>query len=298
MDKKEQPLLVIVGPTASGKSDLAVACALRYGGEIISADSRQIYQSLSVTTGTIPEEEREGIPHHLLAIVACGQSYDAHQFQDAAIDCVTTIRSKGALPIVAGGTSFYIHALLFKNALSGVPVNKELRQRLQGKSAEELCLMLEEKDQQTCMRIDTKNPHRLMRALEIVAAQGSVLPQEEELRYKHVMVGIRYSRPALRERIIRRIDNRFDTIVLEIQKALDAGVDPAWLDSLGMECRHIKRMLVDGISKEETHENLVRATVAYAKRQETWLKRYPAIHWFSSNEQKAMYQLLDGMYQQ
>ncbi len=289
------PVLVIVGSTASGKSALAVDIALRYGGEIISADSRQVYASLVHTVGKVSEEEMRGVPHYMLSEVSVGDYYSAHAFAERAVPLVSDIRSRGALPIITGGTGFYIDAVLFEGALSEVPPDPVYRRNAERKNIQALRQELQERDPDAYATIDADNPRRIIRALEIIRG-GTPFRRKRTKRFSYMMIGIRHNREHLYRRIARRLDERFEAMTEEMRVLLNAGTDPMWFDSLGLECRHLSRMLVRRISKEETRENLFRAITAYAKRQETWWRRYPEARWFYEHEFSALYRLLDGEY--
>ena len=289
------PVLTIIGATSSGKSDVAVDAALRYGGEVISADSRQVYQSLFYTTGKISKESMRGVPHHMLDVAPVGTQYTVHSFMTAATACIDAVYARGALPILVGGTGFYIDAVLFRRPLGGVPPDPAYRAYLEQQDPEVLCALLQEKDSDAYCRIDTRNTRRVIRALEILHVRGSMPVDTGEQRFTHRMIGLCHRRDYLRERIAQRIDDRFDGMVEEVRALLEAGVDPLWLDGLGLECRHISRMFTASVSKEDTRTNLLRATMAYAKRQETWWRRYPAT-WFYPHEYGDMYRHLDSLY--
>ena len=288
------PILVIIGSTASGKSALAVDLALRYGGEVISADSRQVYRSLFYTTGKIGAEEMRGVPHHLLDVVPAGGEYSAHKFMTAATDAAESIRARGNIPVVAGGTGFYINALLYENALSDVPPDYAYREELEGTAIADLQRMLKEAAPAAYDRVDIHNPRRVIRALEIAHGGGEV--REKKKRYDRRMVGILHGREHLRERITARLDERFEPMVREVAGLLESGVSERWLDDLGLECRHIVRMLTRGISREETRANLLRAIVAYSKRQETWWRQYHDAVWFHTHEYGKLRRDLDAVY--
>ena len=290
------PVIVIIGSTASGKSALAIDIALRYGGEIISADSRQVYTELMHAVGKVSEQEMRGVPHYMLNEAGINEQYSAHAFANTAVQRIADIQNRNAVPIIVGGTGFYIHALLFRGALSDVPPDTEYRKEAEQKNIQELQQELQDKDPNAYKTIDTHNPRRLIRALEIIRARGIFSREKKEKRYPYRMIGIRHGRKHLRERIADRLDDRFTAMTEEIQNLLHAGADPVWLDSLGLECRHITRMLTQNISEEKTRENLFRAITAYAKRQETWWKRYPETHWFYEHEFSKLYRMLDEEY--
>ena len=155
---------------------------------------------------------------------------------------------------------------------------------------------LQEKDSDAYDRIDTQNPRRLIRALEIIRALGVFPMQQRTKRYDYIMIGIRHSRPHLRERIAKRLDKRFASMTEEIETLLREGIEPIWFDRMGLECRHIAAMLTKNIPKEETKENLLHAIFAYAKRQETWLRRYPEARWYQEHQFPHLRNDLDAVY--
>ena len=296
MQYTRQPLLVIVGTTASGKSDLAVDVALRYGGEIISADSRQVYRHLDAATGKITEVEMRGVPHYMLDVINPGEEYSAHQFADAALPHIEAIYSRGALPIVAGGSGFYIDALLFSGTTARVPADPAYRKAMEQKALSALQQELKQKDGAAYDRIDVQNPRRLIRALEVIRELGIFPMRQRVRRYEYMMIGIKHGRPHLRERIAKRLDDRFVAMTEEVKMLLGQGVDAAWFDRMGLECRHIAAMLTQHILPEETKANLLSAIFAYAKRQETWLRRYPEANWYQEHQMNQLYHDLDVMY--
>ena len=290
------PMLVIIGSTATGKSDVAVDIALKYGGEIISADSRQVFKHLNHTTGKIDKKEMKGVPHHLLDIVEPGESYTVHDFVETVTKVIQDIYSRGSFPILVGGTGFYIEAILFEGFLPEVPRNEIYRKQIEGKETEELLKEIEERDKETFERIDKKNHRRVIRALEIIRNLGKVPKQNKLKRYNYQIIGCMYPMAQLKKRIEERLDLRFEKMIIEINTLLERGITSSWLDSIGLECRHISYMLTKDITREETHKNLLRAILAYAKRQNTWWKRYPEAKWFYAHEHKKMCQFLDTLY--
>ena len=298
MEQNHPPLLVIVGTTTSGKSDLAVDLALRYNGEVISADSRQIYRYLDATTGKVTRSEMSDIPHHMLDIINPGEEYSAHQFADEVIPHIKAIRNRKHLPVIAGGSGFYIDALLFSGTTAKVPANPTYRKTMEQKELTELQQELKEKDHGAYDRIDTQNPRRLIRALEVIREIGVFPMQKRVKRYDYVMIGIKHNRQHLRERITKRLNSRFDTMTEEIKTLLKQGVEEAWFSRMGLECKHIAKMLTQHISPKETKENLLSAIFAYAKRQENWLRRYPEAHWYQEHQVNQLYQDLNAIYKQ
>jgi len=182
--QKRQKVLVIVGPTASGKSALAVELAHKFGGEIISADSRQVYKGLNLGSGKITRREMRGVPHHLLNEMSSHRLFTAHDFVARATKAISDISRRGKLPIIAGGTGFYIDALVGRIVLPNVKENPKLRAQLEKKTEEQLFLMLQKRDPRRAKTIDRHNKRRLVRALEIAAALGRV-PQNIDLRGRY-----------------------------------------------------------------------------------------------------------------
>ena len=291
-----KPLPVIIGCTASGKSTEAVRIAERYGGEIISADSRQVYRGLRHATGRISEEEMNGIPHHLLEFADPGTVYTVRNFARDATACTERIRERGNLPVITGGTGFYIESILFENTFSDIPPDPAYRKEKETLSLEALRRELKEKDPRAYERTDTANRRRIVRTLEIINSIGSFPAINKTIRYPHRIIGLYRSRPNLRERISERLEKKFNAMTEEINLLLKNGVNPDWFERLGLDCRHICRMLTRHIPKETTYENILRANLAYAKRQETWWKRFPETVWYREHEREKMYRDLDAVY--
>ena len=268
-------VLVIVGPTASGKSDLAVRLAKKFGGEIISADSRQVYKGLNIGTGKIMKKEMGSVPHHLLDVANPRRQFSVSDYKKLAEKKLAKID----YPIVVGGTGFYIDTLAGKFTLPEVPPNKALRKRLEKLSAEKLFAMLKKKDAKRAETIDRHNKVRLVRALEIVNALGKVPPQatSSKLQAKFVYIGLKPKN--LDKRIYQRLLKRIPGILRETKK-----LSPKRAYELGLEYRFASLYLQKKLSKEEFIEKLYTAIRQYARRQMTWFKRNKSIKWFRSDE--------------
>ncbi|MBI1974511.1 MAG: tRNA (adenosine(37)-N6)-dimethylallyltransferase MiaA [Candidatus Zambryskibacteria bacterium] len=267
-------VLVVVGPTASGKSDLAVRLAKKLNGEIISADSRQVYKGLNIGTGKITKKEMRGVPHHMLDLINPKKQFSASEFTSKANEAIKLIEAKKALPIVVGGTGFYIDALTGRTSFPDVGPNKLLRRKLNKLDNRRLFEMLRKKDPKRAKTIDANNKVRLIRALEIIDKYGSV-PQlgSSTSKYKFIYIGLRPN--DLKERIIKRVKQMFKKGLLrEISKLKRSGVSEKRLMELGFEYWH------------PTEESLFRDTVRYAKRQMTWFKRNKNIRWFDPSQYK------------
>ena len=277
------PLLVIVGPTASGKSAFAVEIARAIGGEIISADSRQVYRKLDIGTGKITKREMKYIPHHLLDVASPSRTFTAFQFREQAIRAIKAIHTRGNVPIICGGTGFYIDALLRPDSISFVPRNLALRKSLQSLSAEKLFTMLKKLDPKRARAMNTpserNNPVRLTRAIEIAKSKsltlGTPLPHIREL-----WIGLDWPSDMLKERINARLAARFKMgMVREAQRLRKSGLSLKRMRSLGLEYGHLADFLEKKTTRAELEETLRHKIWQYAKRQRTYWQKNSAITW-------------------
>jgi tRNA dimethylallyltransferase len=287
-----QKVLVIVGPTASGKSALAVELARKFNGEVISADSRQIYRGLNIGTGKITKREMMGVRHHLLDVASPKRTFTADDFLGAARKVVDGVSGRGKLPIVCGGTGFYIDALVGRATLPNVPPNPALRRILHKLAAAELFKMLHEKDPVRAKSMSSaserNNKVRLIRALEIADALGKVPTMD--LRgpsFDVCWIGLRPKDGELRRRINARLDIRLEQGMVRETKRLHArGLSYRRMRELGLEYRSLARLLTGGISKKE-FENELRSDIwRYARKQLGYWKRNRDIRWFSLKQKK------------
>jgi tRNA dimethylallyltransferase len=279
-------VLVIVGPTASGKSALAVKLAKELNGEVISADSRQVYKGLDIGTGKITNKEMQGIPHHLLDVASPRRRFTLAQYQKLAEKKLIEIIARGKLPIVCGGTGFYIKALVDNIALPAVKPNLTLRKELLKLSTAELAAKLQQLDPERAKNIDTHNPRRLMRAIEIAAALGQVPPATSRpAKYEFIQYGITLEPEKLRQNIHERLLARMKQgLVKEVENLRTGGLSWQRLDDLGLEYRFVAKYLQNKLSKEEMLEQLETAINQYAKRQMTWFKKDKRITWLNSKD--------------
>ncbi len=284
---KEHPqVIVILGQTATGKSDFAVQIAKEVHGEIISADSRQVYIGMDLGTGKITKKEKRGVPHHLLDIVKPTKVFSANDFKKHAEKKVKEIIKRGNIPIVCGGTGFYIDTLLGSATLPEVPPNKILRAELMKKTASELFVLLQKLDPVRAQTIDAKNPVRLIRAIEIAKALGSVpVAQNRGHEYEVLKIGLSLPDQILKEKIYTRLLSRIKKGMLrEIQKLHDNGITWKRMSDLGLEYRYGALYLQKKISKDEMITKLNTEIWHYAKRQKTWFKRDKEIIWIDPRE--------------
>ena len=280
MERKPK-ILAVVGPTATGKSDLAVALARRFGGEIVSADSRQVYRGLDLGTGKIGRSEMRGVPHHLLDVADPKRVYSVARFQRDGRKAIAGILSRGKLPIVVGGTGFYIDALLLDMKFPEVKPDPRLRERLAKLSAAELFARLTALDPRRAEEIDRNNPVRLVRAIEIATHYGPVAPVTTSSPYDIVWLGLRTDRETLAERIASRLAKRMRRgMRAEFARLREGGLSARRMEALGLEYRYGSRLISGGITKEEFMTSLAREILRYAKRQMTWWKRNADIRWF------------------
>lgn len=269
-------VIVVAGPTASGKSDFAVQLALERNGEIISADSRQVYRGLDIGTGKITQEEMCGVPHHMLDVVDVGDEFSVAEYARLAKPILEDIFARDKTAIICGGTGQYIDALIYDIELPQVPPNQGLRAELEKKSVDELYAELAQKDPYRADTVDRHNKVRLVRALEIVYEMGHVPKlHEPKLLYDVEFYLMHPPREVLRARIEKRLASRLDHGMLdECKKLLDGGVTHEQLEKLGLEYRYMSRYLRGEISYEQCIQELTSKIHQYAKRQDTWNKKY------------------------
>lgn len=270
-------LIVIAGTNASGKSGLGVELASRYGGEIVSADSRQVFRGLDLGSGKITPQEMQGVPHHLIDVCQPGDFFSMADFQRLAYAAIDGIQARGKLPFLVGGTGLYVDAVAEGYELSDRAPDLALRAELETHTTPELYQMLQEKLPGT--EIDPKNRNRVMRALERLAADD-YHPGKRQPRYEVLKLGVSWDRETLKQRIDERLERRLrDGMMQEVQGLLDAGVSREFLMKLGLEYRYLTRYLDGELTYEQMVLELGNAIKKFAKRQVTWFKKDPAIHW-------------------
>ena len=284
-------MIAIVGPTASGKTSLSIDIAKRYGGEIISADSRQVYIGLDIGTEKVTKEEMNGIPHHLLDIANPKETITVSDFVKAAKTVIAQIVDRDRLPIVAGGTGFYIDALLYGNEMPEVPPNPTLRAALEQQDTHTLFEQLIQQDPKRASTIDPHNKRRLVRALEIIDALGTVPePSKKKLIYDALILGIKTDDEILRERINTRLSESMKKGLIEEVKTLrEGGLSWERLYELGLEYRLVSDYLQGNISENELIPKMETALRQYAKRQMTWFKRNKDIKWYAVEDKHSIY---------
>lgn len=270
-------LLAVIGPTASGKTAFAVRLALALGGEVISADSRQVYRGMDIGTGKDLEEyvvEGQQVPCHLVDIVEAGYKYNVFEYQADFLRVWEDCRRRGVVPVLCGGSGLYVEAVLKGYKLLAVPVNEELRASLEGMPLPELAARLTTyKKLHNTTEIDT--PKRAIRAIEIEEYYRTHPYEEKDFpQLRPLIVGVEVSREVRRERITRRLHERLEQgMVEEVRQLLDSGVAPEDLIYYGLEYKYLTLYLTGKLSYDAMVEQLNVAIHQFAKRQMTWFRK-------------------------
>ncbi len=305
-EQSKKFLLAILGPTASGKSDVAIQIAKKYNGEIISCDSRQVYRGMDIGSGKVKKDNSatnissvflsETIPHHLIDIVSPKTEYNVVKFQKQAHIALRNILSRKKLPILCGGTGFWAQALLENQIFPEVSPNKKLRKVLEKKSREELLEKLISLDPQRALSLDISNPLKIIRALEIISHEKTSSKKPHSSRERTPLpkwegVIINPPREILYKNIEIRLAQRFEEGMIDEVKNLHYNQKIPWtrLESFGLEYRWITQYLLKKVSFEEMKESLFQDIRHYAKRQCTWFRRWErqgrSFLWATSKEE-------------
>lgn len=278
-------IIAIVGQTATGKTAFAVKLAKKINGEIVSADSRQVYKGLTLLSGQPTKKELSSVPHHLIGTENPKKVFSVAEYQKKAYKIITDIIARGKVPIIVGGTGLYIDAVVKGVVLPEVPPNKTLRKKLEGKTTSKLFSILQKLDPRRAEEIDSKNPVRLIRAIEIVKALGKVPSKKTKSRYETFTIGLTVPEEVLKKKIEKRIQERVTKgMLLEAARLHRKGLSWKRLDMLGLECRFAALYLQKKISKKEFFEQLQTATWQYARRQKTWFQRNQYSNWLTSTQ--------------
>ncbi|MCR4962440.1 MAG: tRNA (adenosine(37)-N6)-dimethylallyltransferase MiaA [Firmicutes bacterium] len=294
-DTREKPLAILTGPTASGKSDVSLALAERFDGEIVSADSMQIYRGMDIGTAKLPLAQRRGIPHHLMDIVEPTESFSVADYVARAREAMDGIYSRGHLPIVVGGTGLYINALInpynLQPAAARDPAYRQiLKSQFDIDQGETLHRQLQAIDPQAAQRIHPHDAQRLFRALEVYRATKQTMSQwqsqnEQPPAYRLAFLALTMDRQRLYERIDARVEQMLaGGLAAEVEGLLRQGVSPQCQSMQGIGYRQMVAWLQGDIPYEQAVGWIKRDTRRYAKRQYTWFKRDPRILWLSREE--------------
>ncbi|TAN57341.1 tRNA (adenosine(37)-N6)-dimethylallyltransferase MiaA [Patescibacteria group bacterium] len=291
VNSQKSKVIVILGPTASGKSSLAVKLAEKIHGEIVNADSRQVYKKMDIGTGKT-DSLGSKIPHHLLDIVFPDKPFSLAQYQRLAFRAIDDILRRNKIPILVGGTGLYIRAVVDNLDIPKVKPNITLRQKLEKQTAAKLFSQLKKLDPKTAEIIDYHNKRRLLRALEVVLIKHTSfaeLQKTKKPRYDILQIGLKTDRAILRQRIEKRFIQMIKNGLLEETKKLLKKY-PANLPSMsGIGYLEIGQYLAGEISLQEAVNRAVSRTYQYAKRQTTWFKKDERIKWISKTSQAGKY---------
>jgi len=303
MEKRKNKIIVILGPTSSGKSEVAVKLAKKLDGEVISADSRQIYRGMDIGTGKVEPDRpgeipikfakdkfssgttpfiSDGIAHYMIDIISPKTDYNVAKFKKQVDKIIDDILQRGKLPIICGGTGFWIKATVDNVNFPEVAPNKKLRNKLHNYSAERLFNMLQKLDPERTKNIDRHNKVRLIRAIEICKAMGSVPRYKTQgTRYNFLQIGIDIPKEKLQQTIKKRLEKRFRQGMIKEVKDLREKQNLSWkkIQSFGLGYFWIPLFLQNKISKKELFKKVFQAEKDYAKRQMTWFQKDKRIHW-------------------
>ena len=286
--KKSPKLIVILGPTAVGKTTLSIRLAKKFGGEIISADSRQVYKGMDIGTAKPTKKEMRGIPHHLLSVASPKRRFTVTQYRKLALKAINKIHKKNKVPFLVGGTGFYIQAVVDGIVIPEVPPDWKLRKKLAKKSVKELYRLLKKLDPKRAKTIEKENPRRLIRAIEIVLKTKKPVPLlKKSLRpYPVLMIGIKKSPQELKKRIKKRFLTWLKRgLIMEVINLRKSGLSWKRIEDFGIHYRVIAEYLQNKIEEKEMIENSIKEIENYAKRQMTWFKRDKRIQWLENCNQ-------------
>ena len=282
-------LVVIAGPTSSGKTDLAIELAKKFNGEIVSADSRQVYKGMDIGSGKATKEQQQEVPHHLLDVVDPKDRFTVSDYKRFADEAIEDIVRRGKLPFLVGGTGLYIQVVVDNFEISTGEEDLAYREELEGKSLDELVVLLQKTDPESYDNIDLDNKRRVVRALEVNHTTGQSFFKEKkkgEASYDALMLGIDVSRDELYRRIDQRVDERItEGMIEEVQELLNGGVDEKRLYDFGQEYRFCLQYIQgEWETKEEMVQRLKYAIHGFARRQMTWFRKDKRIVWVKTNE--------------
>jgi tRNA dimethylallyltransferase len=295
MAPSASPLIAVVGPTGAGKSDLALRIARTHGGEIVSCDSLQVYRGLDIGSAKVKEPERSAVPHHLLDVVEPDQDFSAAAYARLARASVRSIRGRGKLPVVVGGTGLYLKALL-EGLFKGPPRQSALRQRLEAMATRHgdprIHRLLAHLDPPTGAGIQAQDRVRVIRALEVYFATGRPISVQRKRGarplsgFRILTLGLCPERAALRKAIERRTAEMFGAgLVEEAAGLLARGYSPSLRPFRAIGYRQAVRVALGQMSEDMARDEIVTATMRYAKRQMTWFRHQAKVHWYAAPDE-------------
>ena len=308
-ENKKKPMIILTGPTAVGKTDLSIQLAKAIDGEIISADSMQVYCHMDIGSAKVTPEEMDGVPHHLIDVLEPEEEFNVVVFQKLAKEALTGIYERGHIPIIVGGTGFYIQALLydidFTENDGDTAIREELEELAQMKGAGYLHQMLQEIDPESAAAIHQNNVKRVIRAIEFYRQTGTKISlhneqeREKQSPYQFLYYVLDTDRKTLYERIDRRVDLMMEHgLVDEVKRLADMGCTRDMVSMQGLGYKEILDYLSGEITLEEAVYILKRDTRHFAKRQITWFKRERDVRWleleqFQNDRKKVLEHILD-----
>ncbi|MBS5517224.1 MAG: tRNA (adenosine(37)-N6)-dimethylallyltransferase MiaA [Clostridiales bacterium] len=301
--KQRIPLVVVAGPTASGKTDMAIHLAKIFDGEIINADSMQVYKELNIGSAKPSMEERQGVPHHMMDVVSVTNEYTVSQYERQATKAIKDVYNSGKLSIICGGTGLYIRSLLyrmsFSNAISDETIRRELTEYVNKNGKLALHMMLSKVDKKTASRLHPNDVKRVIRALEVYRITGIPFSQqdnngkfEKKDIYRFILIGLQWPRQELVKRIKKRIEIMVDNGLLDEAKKIYNLYLPSSLPSMqGLGYKQLFSYFDGSCSLEEALEQTFIQTRQFAKRQMTWFRHQePEMHWIKADEPGAVIQ--------
>ena len=270
-------VVAVVGTNASGKSALGIELAKKYNGEIISADSRQVFTGLDLGSGKVTPEEMQGVPHHLIDVREPNEFFSMADFQKMSYAAIEDIRTRGRLPMIVGGTGLYVDSVLDGYMLSDKEPDLAYRAELEKLTTPELYDMLLKLMPEA--QVDRCNRNRVMRMIERIHDGDNAVPSKQK-RYESLRLGVSWPREVVNHRIDERLERRLkEGMIEEVQGLMDRGATTEFLLGLGLEYRFITQHLLGEMGREEMLEKLAIAIKQFAKRQMTWFRRNPDIVW-------------------
>ncbi len=280
-------LIVILGPTATGKTPLGVALAKKFNGEIVSADSRQVYKGMDIGTGKDLAEYGK-VKYHCVDVVKPNTKFNLAKYKKLALKAIADIHSRGKIPFLVGGTGLYISAIVDNYQIPKVKPDKLIRKKLDNLSLKQKQNMLKKMDKQAFKNIDLKNPRRLDRALEVCLSgqKFSKIKKKNKSLFDILQLGLTFPREKINQRIDQRVESRLKQgMIKEVKKLHEQGVSWKKMEEFGLEYRFISRYLRNIYDKQEMKIKLKTAIHQFAKRQMTWMKRDKKIHWIKNKAQ-------------
>ena len=300
-------ILVVAGPTAAGKTTVSIAMAKRYGGEVVSCDSMQLYKYMDIGSAKPTAEEMDGVPHHMVGVIDPREPFSVAVYQEMAKAAIADIASRGKLPVICGGTGLYLNALLYEMDFGPSRRDDTYRRELEAfadkEGNEALHARLEGVDPAAAARIHPNNRKRVIRALEAAELDGKPLDAFESVRrksdsYNARMLGVTWDRPTLYQRINDRVDQMLaDGLVEEVRGLMDMGFTSDDIAMKGIGYKELLDCFAGRYPMEEAVRLIKRNTRHYAKRQLTWFRRYEEMVWFNGSDYPDKESWLEDMYE-